>query len=101
MPEKVILECPFCHKKTINAIYHPPTLQTSISRAAGRTATRYYQTKEKYEISSDCPNCGKKSNQIQKAINEGKISKNEKRIIERLKKEGLFRVEIKTKISDY
>jgi hypothetical protein len=59
MPEKITIECPFCHEKTINAIYYPSVLQTSVSRAAGRTVTKFYRTKEKYEIISGCSKCGK------------------------------------------
>ncbi|MBU5689849.1 MAG: hypothetical protein QXM68_03035 [Candidatus Aenigmatarchaeota archaeon] len=96
MPENIILECPFCHKKTVNVIYYPSILQASTSRAAGRTVTKYYKTKEKYEVLSDCSNCGKKIKEIQKALEgEKKDPDKEKEIIERLKKQGLFMDEIK------
>ncbi|MEM5803771.1 MAG: hypothetical protein QW474_02840 [Candidatus Aenigmatarchaeota archaeon] len=99
MAEKITIECPFCNKKTVNVIYYPPVLQTSTSRAAGRTVTKFYRTKEKYEVISDCSECGKRVKEIQKVLNEGKKDpKKEKNIIERLKEQGLFFNEIKRKI---
>jgi len=96
MPKNMILKCPFCDKMTINVIYYPPVLQTSVSRAAGRTATKYYKTKEKYEVTSDCPNCKKKAREIQKVLDgEKRDSKKEKKILERLVSQGLFKSEIK------
>ena len=98
MPENITIECPFCHKKTIKAIYYPPVLQTTTSHAAGRAVTKYYYTKEKYEILSGCSNCGKSLKEVKRALREGKKSKEkEKRIIERLKAEGIFKETIKTK----
>jgi len=98
MPENITIECPFCNKKTINAIHYPPILQTSTSRAAGRSITKYYQTKEKTEITSGCSNCGKSQKEIEKALGEGKKdTEKEKRILERLKKHGLLKREITTK----
>ena len=47
-------------------------------------------TKEKYEVQSSCPNCGKSAKQIQEALNEGKKDpENEKKILKRLKDQGL------------
>jgi len=97
MPENVTLECPFCHKITISAIHYPPVLQTSVSRAADRTSTKFYQTKEKTEITSGCSNCGKSQKEVEKALKEGsKDVDKEKKILERLKEQG-FSSEITTK----
>ncbi len=90
MPENITLECPFCKKGKVNVVYFPSVLQTSVSRAAGKTKTQYYQTKEKYEVQSSCPNCGKSAKQIQKALDEGiKDPEKDKRILKRLKDQGL------------
>jgi len=97
MPENVTLECPFCHKLTISAIHYLPVLQTSVSRAAGRTSTKYYQTKEKYEIQSGCSNCGKSQKEVEKALKEGNEDvEKEKKILKRLQEQG-FSGEITTK----
>lgn len=88
-PEIINLECPFCKKEAVKAIYYPPVLQaaTSSSAAAGRK-TKFYRTKEKYEIISDCKNCEKSKKEIEKALKEGsKIDFKKK--IEELKKAGL------------
>ena len=98
MPENISLECPFCHKMTISAIHYPPVLQTSVSRAAGRTSTKFYQTKEKTEITSGCSNCGKSQKEVQKALKEGNSDlEKEKKIFERLKAQGIVKDEMTTK----
>ncbi|MCD6226238.1 MAG: hypothetical protein J7J93_00350 [Candidatus Aenigmarchaeota archaeon] len=91
--EKTILECPFCNKKTIKAIYFPPVLQSATSRSAAKgSVTKFYKTKEKYEIQSGCSNCGKSKKEIEKVMKEGKKDSNkEKKILERLKKQGLLK----------
>lgn len=97
MPENITIECPFCHKETISAINYPPVLQTSTSHAAGRAVTRYFYTKEKTEVTSGCSNCGKSQKEVEKALKEGKKdTEKEKKILERLKKQG-FSGEITTK----
>jgi Zn finger protein HypA/HybF involved in hydrogenase expression len=99
MKEKVEIECIFCKKGKVNALFYPSILQTSKSRAAGRTITKYYMTKERYEVISDCPNCGKKAKEIQKALQEGKNDpEREKKIMDRLKQQGIMFREIKRKI---
>ena len=95
--EQVILECPFCGKKSISAIFIPSMLKAQTSRAAAGKKTKFHQTKEKYEINSGCSNCGKKQKEVQKALKEGKKDTGkEKRILERLKKQG-FSGEITSK----
>jgi bacterioferritin-associated ferredoxin len=98
VPENISLECPFCHKMTISAIHYPPVLQTSVSRAAGRTSTKFYQTKEKTEITSGCSNCGKSQKEVIKAMKEGKDDvEKEMKIFERLKAQGIVKDEMTTK----
>jgi hypothetical protein len=42
------VECPFCKKETVKAIYYPPVLQIRKSRStATGTKTKFYHTKEK------------------------------------------------------
>jgi len=97
-PESIKLKCPFCQKETISAIYIPPVLQTAVSRSAAKgSVTKFYKTKEKYEITSGCPNCGKSLKEVRKKL-EGFGRDKEKEVIERLKKQGLFLGEIKTKV---
>ena len=97
-PHRVTLECPFCGKKTISALFIPSILQSHTSRSAAKSITNFYRTKEKHEIQSGCSNCGKSAKEIQKALNEGKKNpENEKKILERLKKQGLDFSNVETK----
>jgi len=98
-PENVTLRCPFCDKETINAYYTPPMIQSSTSRAATGRKTILYQRGERYEILSGCSNCGKSQNEVKKALKEGKEdTEKEKRILERLKQQGIIKDEIITKL---
>jgi len=99
-PEIVEIKCPFCGYEKIKANFYPSVLQAAVSRSAAKgSVTKFYRTKEKYEILSDCEKCGKKAKEIQKAFNEGsKDIEKEKKVQERLKEQGLFMSEIKTKI---
>jgi len=97
-PEQTILECPFCRAKTINATFFPSILQSATSRSAAGSKTKFYQTKEKYEIQSGCPNCKKSQKEIERELKKsGTDVEKEQKIMERLKKEGLFSGEITSK----
>jgi hypothetical protein len=97
MVDNVILECPFCGKQTINAIYIPSMAEAHTTRTSAGAKTKFYQTKEKYEIQSGCSNCGKSQKEVENALKEGESDVDkEKRILERLKKQG-FPEEITTK----
>jgi len=96
--ENVKINCPFCGKTTLFAIYTPSFFQAHRSHSsASGSKTTYFKTKEKYEVQSPCPNCGKSVKEIQKALIEGKKDpEKEKKILERLKKQGLdFNVQTK------
>jgi tryptophanyl-tRNA synthetase len=81
------VECPFCKKETAKAIYYPPVLQMKKSRSASAgTKTKFYHTKEKWEIISGCLNCGKSKEEIIKALKEKKIDL--KKRLEELRKQG-------------
>lgn len=81
------VECPFCKKEAVKAIYYPLVLQMkkSSSVAAG-TRTKFYHTKEKWEIISGCSNCGESKNEVIKALKWGKIDW--KKRLEEPKKQG-------------
>ncbi|MCX6821813.1 MAG: hypothetical protein NTW30_03470 [Candidatus Aenigmarchaeota archaeon] len=99
MVDNVILECPFCSKKTISAVYIPPMTDAHTTRTSAGAKTKFYQTKEKYEIQSGCSNCGKSQKEVQKALKEGisDVDK-EKKIFERLKAQGIVKDEMTTKV---
>lgn len=78
-PANVKINCPFCNQQVVDTIYYPPVTQISVSRAAGRTAKRFYTTQEKYEIISDCSNCGKTKSEIKRALKEGTPEDKERR----------------------
>jgi hypothetical protein len=97
MADQVKLNCPFCGKSTIDAIFYPSMLETRTAYGASRRGAITYYTKEKYEIQSGCSNCGKSQKEVQKALKEGKKEPDkEKKILERLKEQG-FSSEITTK----
>jgi hypothetical protein len=82
------IECPFCKKEAVKAIYYPPVLQMKKSRsAAAGTKTKFYHTKEKLEIISGCSNCGKSKEEIIKALKGKEIDLKKK--LEELKKQEL------------
>ncbi|MBU5687907.1 MAG: hypothetical protein KQA31_00655 [Candidatus Aenigmarchaeota archaeon] len=99
-PEIIEIKCPFCGYEKIKANFYPSVLQTAVSRSAAKgSVTKFYRTKEKYEVLSDCEKCGKKAKEIEKALKEGiKDPEKEKKIEDRLKQQGLFIPEIKTKL---
>ena len=97
-PEKIQLDCPFCGKGKISVIHIPSILQSSTSHAAGKTKSKYYYSKEKYEVQSPCPKCGKSAKEIQKALDEGvKDPEKDKKILKRLKEQGLDFSNVETK----
>ncbi len=65
----VVVPCPFCNKEiTVN---HSPSVRyskTEITATLGRR-TKWFHTKEKYEVFEDCPNCNKPKKEVQKALN--------------------------------
>ncbi len=67
------LECPFCQKGKVKVFHKEGYLQAKTSRISNRAKTKYYKTLDTYEVLEDCPSCGKKRKEIQKAF-DGKIS---------------------------
>lgn len=95
--QEVELECPFCGKLGVTAKYFPPSLGSKTSRSAGGSKTQIFRVKERYEAVSGCKFCGKSDKEVEKAMKEGKKdTEKEKRILERLKKQG-FSGEITSK----
>lgn len=69
--EIVYLECPFCHKNGVEAMYHPASLSAHVTRSAVAKATRFFKVKERYEVLNDCKFCGKSKAEINKSFKEG------------------------------
>ena len=97
--EKTEIKCPFCNKGEIICLYTPSFWQEKRSITATFGSRRQLKkSKEKYEVQSDCPKCGKKAKEIQKILNEGKEdTEKEKKIFERLKAQGIIKDEMTTK----
>ena len=94
--EIVYLECPFCHKNGVEAMYHPMSVSANVSRSAVAKSTRFYKVPEKYEVLNGCKLCGKTKAEINKAIKEGipDDKEKQKKRLEELKKlgfSGVFR----------
>jgi transposase len=91
---KSVVECPFCHKTGVTAFFKPSFAQGSKSSSASAgSKTTYSRVDEKYFIQGDCPNCGAKNKDIQAWYDgqgEEKLTEEDrKKIIERMKKQGL------------
>ena len=69
--EIMFLECPFCHKEGVEAMYHPASIAAHTSRSAVAKATRFHKVPEKYEVLNDCKFCGKTKKEIIKAMKDG------------------------------
>ncbi|MEM5792797.1 MAG: hypothetical protein QXY45_00345 [Candidatus Aenigmatarchaeota archaeon] len=96
--KEVDLECPFCHKMGVKAQYFPPSISAKTSRTSAKSTTKIYRVGERYEGISGCRFCGKSDKEVKKALEDGiKNSELEKKIMERLKRQGLSFNEIRTK----
>lgn len=82
---EIELECPFCHRGKVKTFHKEGYLQAKTSRISAGAKTKYYKTPDTYEVLEDCPNCGKKKREIQKAL-DGEISTKRISHEERLKK---------------
>jgi glyoxylate utilization-related uncharacterized protein len=95
---EVELECPFCGKKGVTAKYIPPSIQAHTSRSAAGSKTQIHRVRERYEGISGCKFCGKSDKEVIKAMKEGKDDvEKEKRILERLRQQGIIKDEITAK----
>jgi len=96
-PEVVELECPFCGKQTIKALYYPPVLQAKSSRCSAGRKTKFYIKGERYEILSGCSACGKSLKDVRRAFKKGERKVPQERVVEKLRELGLSAVrEVKT-----
>jgi endogenous inhibitor of DNA gyrase (YacG/DUF329 family) len=87
MVDIIIIECPFCGK-SIKAL-HKPALVREIKKSSWGGSKKSYKTDaEVFEVTEDCPNCGKTKKEIEKALKHGKEPSNEE-IIKRMKEAGL------------
>lgn len=77
--EVVEMECPFCHKKGVEYLYHPASLAAQTSRSAVAKTTKFVKKPERYELLSGCKFCGKSKAEIGKALREGTPEDKEKR----------------------
>ena len=77
--EVVLMECPFCHKKGVEYLYHPASISAKTSRSAVARSTKFVKTGERYELISGCKFCGKSKKEIRKAMKEGTPQDREKR----------------------
>lgn len=98
-PQKIVLECPFCHKPTIDVLYTPGFVTTRQTRsAAAGTKPVRFRTSDKYEFLSGCLNCGKSKKEVKEAY-EGKKRLSHEERLRRLRESGLPTI-IETKIQD-
>jgi len=84
-PQKTIIECPACHKEVLEALHYPAYTGHSKSSISAKSITVLYKVQDKYEIISDCPNCGRTKNELQK----WKPETNTEKLKNRLKAMGI------------
>jgi hypothetical protein len=94
----MLLDCPFCKRGKFEAYYVPSMIKERKGTWGGRPGKKTIP--EKTTVISKCSYCGKTEKELQKAI-ENKSDeierKKDEKILERLKKQGLFTGEITTK----
>ena len=79
------IDCPFCQKGKVKGFHKEGYLQAKTSRISVGAKTKYYRKPDTVEVLEDCPNCGKKKKEIQKAL-DGKIEVSKISHEERLKR---------------
>jgi hypothetical protein len=87
-----LVPCPFCDDGTVRVIHIPFLKKDNISSTVGGKRSKTFSSSaENYSVLEDCPNCGAKSDRIEKTLNSDKDYKRPSRnkILERIKKEGL------------
>lgn len=88
---KIKIECPFCHKETLEALTWPAHTELKSSRSAVAKSTTAVRKSEGFELMSEkCSNCGKSASEIKIAWEKGSSVDTETRRknLEELKKLG-------------
>lgn len=85
------IPCPFCESGNVDALYFPSRREREATRGSGQGGSTLVRIPEKYQVLSDCPNCGKKADEIQRSLSQGNQNKpiKHQELLERLKKAGL------------
>jgi hypothetical protein len=69
----------------VKTFYKEGYLQAKTSRISAGAKTKYYKRPDAYEVLEDCPNCGRKKKDIQKAL-DGEIATKRMSHEERIKR---------------
>ena len=69
--EEITVICPFCGKGDIKTTYTPKIKMEKMARGSAVSKQTTQFTNEHYQLQNDCPNCGAKSDRIEKALNSG------------------------------
>lgn len=69
--DETLLECPFCHKGKVRVFHKEGYLQPRVSRISAGAKVRYYRVPDTYRVLEDCPECGRKRKDIQRAFETG------------------------------
>ena len=86
MAEVIIIECPFCGE-SVKALHRSALVRERKKSSWGGSKKSYTRDEEFFEVTEDCPNCGKTKKEIEKALKEGKEPSREE-VIRRLKEAG-------------
>ena len=84
---QIKINCPNCNKKVIDAMHYPAYQGHTTSRISSGSKTQFYSVGERYEIMSDCKECGKTKKELRLIEKVGKETHEER--IGRLKNAGI------------
>jgi len=87
--EKTI-KCPICDIGFVKCAYTPMTFRREKQFYGTQTSSVTKKTEERYEVLENCPNCGKRKEEIQKVLggNDSKPPSREE-ILRRMREAGL------------
>lgn len=86
-PQKVKVVCPNCGKESVEAWLYPSYLGHHTSRISKGAKTTYYKEKERFELASGCPECGKNLKELQEIEKYGKLTHEER--LKRMREAGI------------
>jgi sarcosine oxidase delta subunit len=84
------IECPFCSKGKIIMYHKEGYLQAKTSRISAGAKVTMRRVGDKYIVKTNCPNCGKTKEEIERAFDTGETKQvsHEERL-KRLRESGL------------
>lgn len=96
MPEKQLLDCPFCKEHSIEILYYHKNMITKSCRGSGTTRAHTSFSKPRVVFISGCPKCGKTKEEVEKEYNNQNNKESSREdVIKRLREAGLDPTKLK------